>query len=173
METKETGLKHYEMLYIIPVKYTVDELPAINQKVKDLMAEYHCQITREEDLGKKKLTYPIGQVYHGYYFVVEFNMEPSELQKLNNSLRLSADISRHMIIATKEKTAAEVEAEKVRRSREEAAEVAQLKEKIEAQAPSSVVEKPEAEKEVPKGKVKVSIEDLDKKLDELIDSSLL
>jgi len=163
--------QHYEMLYIIPVKYTVEELPQINQKVKALLAEHGCQVTYEEDLGKKKLSYPIKHVFHGYYFVTEFNMSPQELTALNHSLRLAPEVLRHLILVKHERTAAEIEKEKTRRARAEVEEVAALKEKIEAQATPVTTEKVEEAKETIKGKV--SIEDLDKKLDELIDESIL
>ena len=168
---EETNLQHYEMLYIIPVKYTVEELPAIQNKIKGLLAEHGCEITYEEDLGKRKLAYAIKQVYHGYYWVIEFNMAPAELKKLNNSLRLTSEVLRHLIIVKRQKTQAEMAAEKERRERAEVEEVEELKEKIAAQTP--VVAEKEEEKKVDSPKGKVSIEDLDKKLDELIDDSIL
>ncbi|MFA5358688.1 MAG: 30S ribosomal protein S6 [Patescibacteria group bacterium] len=169
----EKMLKHYELLYIIPAKYTVNELPAVNDKIKAILSEYGCQITYEEDMGKKKLAYPIKQVYHGYYFVTEFNLNPDKLKGLDTSLRLFPDVLRHLVVIKKEKTAEEIAKEKERRARAEEVEVEQLKEKIDAER-VVVPEKTDVEKSKKDDKRgKVSIEDLDKKLDELIDNTIL
>lgn len=172
-ENANEALRHYEMLYIIPVKYTVEELPKIQNNVKGILAEHNCQITYEEDLGKRKLAYPIGQVYHGYYFVMEFNMDPGNLSKLNTALRLDQELVRYLVVAKVLQTDEEKAKEKERRARQEAEEVEELKEKITSQKTAGETAKAV---ETPKAKAaagKVSMEDLDKKLDELIDESIL
>lgn len=170
----EKKLQHYEMLYILPVKYTVDELPAIQNKVKGILAEHGCIVTYDEDMGKRKMAYAIKQVFHGYYFVTEFNMDSAELTKLNNSLRLAPEVLRHLVVLKKELTKEQIAAERERRERAEAQEVAKLKERIESRTPATPAEKKEEAKKVAsKTKAKVSIEDLDKKLDELIDETIL
>ncbi len=181
---EETRLRHYEMLYIIPVKYTVDELPGVQGKIKEIWAEYGCEVTYEEDLGKRKLSYPIQHTHHGYYYVIEFNLEADKLVKLNESLRLSSDVLRHLIVSKAERTAEEMAAEKDRQSRREEEEEQDLKRKIESRAnpkgkakivTAKPADKPEEKPASSSATTssKVSIEDLDKKLDELIDDSIL
>jgi len=179
VEKEDQKVSHYELLYIIPVKYTVEELPAVNDKVKSILAEYGCQITYEEEMGKKKLAYPIKGVYHGFYFIVEFNMDTDKLIRLNRALQLMPEILRHLVVTKKEKTKEEITKERSRREQTEAEEEQRLKAKIKAVAPATTVsvslDKPEEVKvkEDKKERGKVSIEDLDKKLDELIDESIL
>ncbi|MFA6534378.1 MAG: 30S ribosomal protein S6 [Patescibacteria group bacterium] len=167
---------HYELLYIIPVKYTVDELPAIKDKIRGFLTEHQASLTHEEDLDKRKLAYPIKQVYHGFYGVMEFNLPTRQLKSLNTSLRLAGEVLRHLIVVKKVRTATEIALEKTRRAKAEAAEEEKLKDKIKAQTPTSPkafgTEKPaEVKKDSDKGKL--SLEELDKKLDELIDESIL
>jgi len=154
---------------IIPVKYTATELPTVSEKIKSVLTDHNCQITYEENIGKRKLAYPIKHTLHGNYFVTEFNLNLKKLSKLNNTLRLMPEVLRHLIIEKKEKTVQEKEAEKLRRAKVDAEEVAELKERIETQAAPTgeKIEKPKEAKE------KVSLEDLDKKLSELIDDSIL
>jgi ribosomal protein S6 len=50
-------------------------------------------------LGRKKLAYPILKQKHGFYVVVEFNLEDTqELKELETSLRHNKNILRHLVI---------------------------------------------------------------------------
>ncbi|MFA5075897.1 MAG: 30S ribosomal protein S6 [Patescibacteria group bacterium] len=167
---EEQNQKHYEMLTIIPAQYTDDEMPGVINKIKGILAEHNGRITLEENLGKKKLSYAIKQVFHGYYWLCEFNLLPEELKKLHGSLKLAPEVLRYLIVAKHEKTAEEKIAEKERKDRE--LKVIEDKLKAEIVAEEKVDKKEEEKKEAEKPG-KVSLEDLDKKLDELIDDSIL
>ncbi|MBI5622085.1 30S ribosomal protein S6 [Candidatus Falkowbacteria bacterium] len=172
----EAPLRHYEILYIIPAEYTVDELPGVQSKIKNILAEYGCVLTYEEDMGKRKLTYPIRQIHHGYYFVAEFNMDPARLSKLNESLRLSPAALRHLVVSKVERTSEQMAADKARQAKREAEEIQQAttaRPRADVKVPVVAVERRTASPAPARPASKVSMEELDKKLDELIDESLL
>jgi small subunit ribosomal protein S6 len=159
-EEQEERIEHYELLYIVPISYSVDELKPITEKVVKLIKDYNGEITKKEDLGKLKLAYPIKQQNHGYYQMVEFNLAKNNLKKLNEALRLINEVLRFLIIKKKIKTEKEVIKEK------------ELQTKL-AKKKEEAIEKIKSAKEETKeepGQDKVSLEDLDKKLDELLDT---
>jgi len=158
--------EHYEMLYILPISYTPEETKPINEKIANLIKENDGTISKEGNLGKNKLAYPIKQQSHGYYFLYEFDLPRPNLQKLTKSLHLTAELVRFLIAKKKIKTVSEIEADK--RLQEK---LAKRKEKeIEKMKAESASAKAPADKEK-QHKEKISLEDLDKKLDEILDTN--
>ncbi|MEY4744665.1 MAG: hypothetical protein RL272_610 [Candidatus Parcubacteria bacterium] len=92
-------MEKYELLYIIAAKYTDAEVEALMEKIKGLIASAGGSVTEMHNLGRRKLAYPISHVRNGNYVLTYFEAEPSALAKLNEMFRLSADILRHLIVA--------------------------------------------------------------------------
>lgn len=147
-------MKNYELLYIISNQYTEDEFGTIKDKVHSLLEKQGATLGFQEFLGKKKLSYPIDKVNHGYYSVVEFELEDGNaIATMTNDLKLDREILRAQIIAKPKITEKEIALQKRQRA------------KAAQEAVSTPVEKPAAKKEVRK---KVDMKKLDEKLDELL-----
>ena len=110
-KTKKTGAGHYEILFIVPNKFTEDEAKKIATKVETMIIEAEGKITFGEFWGKKKLAYKIKHNEYGYYGLFEFDLEKEILAKIENDLRLSTEILRHQIVVKKTKTEAELKRE--------------------------------------------------------------
>lgn len=91
-------MEKYELLYILPAKYTEEELKAMTEKIGSLATNAGATITATHDMGKRKLAYPITHVRHGHYILVHFDAEPAVVNKLNEMFRLSTDLLRHLIV---------------------------------------------------------------------------
>lgn len=89
----------YELLYILPAKYTDAEITSLVEKIKGIVTAAGATVTESHDLGKRKLAYPINHVRNGNYVLTYFESAPDVMAKLNETLRLSVDILRHMIVA--------------------------------------------------------------------------
>jgi small subunit ribosomal protein S6 len=87
----------YELLYIIPATKTDDEVSKAKDGVTALIAKYGEECVRDESLGKKKLAYPINGVRYGHYVLACFAAAPDKLKELDEELRHSHDILRHLI----------------------------------------------------------------------------
>jgi ribosomal protein S6 len=125
-------------------------------------------LTGEQNEYKRKLAYPIGHERFGVYKLMEFDIESQAIKNLESSMRLMPEILRFMVIQKKLKTQAEIEKEgRIKRRIEEKR---KEKEKVPA------LEKPEEAKEEPPKtwkEKKISLEDLDKKLDEILEEDIL
>ncbi len=88
----------YELLYIIPSPFSEKDLPEIAQKIEKTIIDLKGKITQRKELGNKKLAYPIKQIYKGFYFLINFEIDADNLPKLNQKLTLSPEILRHMIV---------------------------------------------------------------------------
>jgi ribosomal protein S6 len=180
-KVKKLESAHYELLLIIPNKFTEDEAKAIDEKVKKQIATFGGEVTYAEDWGKKKLAYAIDSYVYGYYKLAEFDLEGVKLAELDNFLRLSNDVLRHQIVRIKKRTAEQIAADKKKseelatikkRLKEGGAEKPEKKEVAEEKTSGLVAEDKKAEpvEERKSFKKKADLKDLDSKLDDILDT---
>jgi len=152
-------MNHYELLYIVPATYSEEELGPIKEMVKTMLTKHGGQIKIENDLGKKKLSYPIKKFRQGYYLAIEFDAETQQVKPFEDELRLTNDVLRHMIvIKTTSMAKKNKRAERIEKS-----------ETLEIKANHAVVEK-SAKDDIEQ---KVRLDDLDKKLDEILEGDII
>ncbi len=156
-------MTNYELLYIVPNQYTDDEAKKIEEKINTFLQKQDAILGFKEFLGKKKLAYPINKIAHGYYIVVEFELEDeTKVSKISNELRLDKEILRAQIIKKHKITPQEIARQKKQRE-----EVKDGDKERSEERPAPRVEKNEKDK-------RVSIENLDEKLNEILnDDSVL
>jgi small subunit ribosomal protein S6 len=87
----------YELLYTLPAKYTEGEIAGVKEAITTELKKFGISISRDEEIGKIKLGYPMQHVRHGHYVLVIFETEPANIAKLNDFLRLHNEILRHQI----------------------------------------------------------------------------
>lgn len=87
----------YELLYLIPAPLTEKDLPNVSKKLKETIEKLGGKISKEENLGNKKLAYPIKQVYRGFYLLLNFEIDPKDLKELDQKIKLMPEILRHMV----------------------------------------------------------------------------
>lgn len=196
-------MKHYELVYIVAGKYAENEVNEISSQVDALISKHGGTITFTQYWERKKLAYPIDHVTYGHYVITELDMKPSAVAGFERALLLSTDIVRHLIIAKEtvgaprvmevkpvaeevvaeeapvvaevksEKQAPDVKKKKVAKTEEVSVEPATE----EVEATTSEEAEPESAEEAPKSKKKtdnkVSFEDLDKKLDEILNNDII
>lgn len=107
-KTKPSGLIHYEILLILPNRFTDEEAKEIFKKVGQLISSLEGKITLENYWGKKKFAYPIKHEYYGYYGLYEFDLERSAVAEINNKLRLDNNIVRFLIVKKEVKSEEQV-----------------------------------------------------------------
>jgi small subunit ribosomal protein S6 len=87
----------YELLYTLAAKYTEEEIAVVKQTVTAELVKLGLSISRNEEIGKIKLGYPMKHVRHGHYVLVVFEADPAILKQVNEYLRLHTEILRHQI----------------------------------------------------------------------------
>ncbi len=168
-------MKHYELTYIVPMSYTVDDLPSIKERVVGTLKEHGASIVKEHSLGKLKFAYPINKLSHGYYEVVEFDIDPSQVAELERIYRIETGVVRYVIVSKRIKTEAELAAEQ--KLREKIAEQDKNRKSIfdeededDLDTPRRKPRKtPRKESTYAPREEKTEIVDLDKKLDAILE----
>ncbi len=165
--------QHYELLYIIPVKFVGEEQEKILGKVAKIIKDQGCEITKDEILGKQRLAYPIKHIHQGIYVMVEFDGKQSAVNKINSTLKLTPEVLRFLVIKKKKLTPEQIAKQEQKKQalvreekKEKEAEIQKKVEEIKEDKKESPISKTKDDKDKKKGKV--SLEDLDKKLDEIL-----
>lgn len=158
--------KHYELLYIVPLQASSDDIVKKTiEQVNQILKEADVEITKDDNLGKIKLTYPIKHIHHGEYILVEFNSPCNKIKQIDTDLKLLPTVLRHLIIKKDAKLA---EAEEARKKKQVLKKIEQSTSEIEAKP-----KKKEDKETKPIKQEKVDLEELDRKLDEILDESIL
>ena len=150
---------HYELLYLVAPNCTEEELEPIKQKVTELIKKFGGQITLEDSFGKKKLAYPIAKNHQGYYLLYEFDLDGAQLKELSRSLKLTSEIMRHIIVK-----------KNLSRSKKFKASLSRPRLTMTAEPTRPTTDKKEKKDD---DKDKVKLEDLDEKLDQILEGDIM
>lgn len=165
-KTKPSGAIHYELLFILPNKFTEDEAKTASERIEKTLEEQGGAITSREFWGKKKLAYPIKHNIYGYYSLLEFDLEGKQLAKIDKTMRLSHEVIRFLITKKKVKSEAEIQ-----RQAKITAKINSKKAEAQKQEEEAAAAKKEADKPAPRSKAKETKEDI-KSLDEKLEGIL-
>lgn len=166
--------KKYELMIII--NSDLGEV-AIQKRLENLRSQitaFPAEIVHEEMWGLRDLAYPIKKHEQGYYAIFDFITDPSKLKEFDATLRLEPEVLRHLIMllpATYEpKDYTVVEEVAADETPGESKRVPERK--VERVAPAPVV-KPKAKEEeaAPKEKkTKQATENVDAKLQSILEN---
>lgn len=88
--------KNYEVMFIVNATLTDDAISATVEKFKDLIGK-NGEVTKVEEIGKKRLAYPIMKMNEGYYVLVEFTALPEFPKELSRIFNITDEVIRSLI----------------------------------------------------------------------------
>ncbi len=92
-------MPQYELMYLLGSHVADTEVPAISEQVKKFVADSGGSDIREQQLGKKKLAYPIKKTRNGFYVVVNFEMDSLKVRELDARIRaMDSTIIRYILV---------------------------------------------------------------------------
>ena len=147
----------YELTYIItPIIGEIDLNSAV-EKIRGFINNLGAEIKSEKVGEKRRLAYPIQKQSFGYFITIEFKLDGEKIEELQKELRHTSDVLRFLLINKDEIT------EPVRKPRIKKTDKI-MKEIDDDGIFAEKIAKPEKTEK----KEKVKIEELDKKLDEIL-----
>lgn len=178
-------MQHYELLFVLPGTLSEEEVAAEAATVKTLIEAEGATDIAHHDLGKTRLAYPMKHIRYGYYHICRFVAEPGTVPTMKSKLRLNGKLLRAII--TKVAAGSKMEMEKlIALSDVTVRELGQNKPRSEKSADSAEASAVMETKKVSKPKKKevksdepketraedVKITDIDKKLDQLLETDI-
>ena len=92
----------YEILAIIPSKYSDTEVDGAIEAVTKTLEAAGAKTQKTQNMGKLKIAYPIKGVRFGTYVLFYVEAETEAMKKVEQNLKLAEEVLRHIIIARPE-----------------------------------------------------------------------
>lgn len=153
-------MQRYELVFISPIQLTDHEREETMRKVVDAASSLGMRIIEHKEAGRRKLAYPVKKATQGHYFLVDLEAEPMAVERFDKELRLRSDILRYFMVKRSRWVQKELPRRRLRPEQEEAA--------IPYEGAGRRVEPERQEEKRPERVDKIKLEDLDKKLDEIL-----
>ena len=88
----------YELMYIINPVLSDEQTKNIVDRVRSFVAESGGEILETDELGSRRLAYPIEKKRNGYYVVMYFRADGDVIAKLDRTLNITDDVLRHLTL---------------------------------------------------------------------------
>jgi small subunit ribosomal protein S6 len=92
------ALRDYELMYIVRPNVAEDELAGATDKVESMIKGLGGEVSERNPWGKRRLAYPIQRYEDGYYIVEKIKLDPNRARDLEEQLRISDDVIRHILV---------------------------------------------------------------------------
>lgn len=92
----------YEIMTILPAQYADTEVDGVVATISKVMEKSGAKVEKTHSFGKIKMAYPIERQRYGTYILFYVMAEPEMMKKLDQDLRLTEEVLRHMSIARPE-----------------------------------------------------------------------
>lgn len=107
-------MRTYEVCFITNPNTVEDDLQKLTSQIEHVIADQGGKITKIDNLGRKKLAYPIGKFDDGNYTFIYLEGSGSEIHEVERRLRVNDAVIRYMTVRTDEdlKRAAKMKAKR-------------------------------------------------------------
>lgn len=90
-------MNKYESVIIINSSLEESKIKAVIERFSNLVNE-HGKVENVEEMGNKKLAYPIQKQTEGYYVVLNFEAEPAFIAELERVYRITDEIIKFIVV---------------------------------------------------------------------------
>src|SRR5438094_10567159 len=109
-------MRHYEIVFIVHPDQS-EQVPAMVERYKGLIAGRSGTIHRMEDWGRRQLAYPIAKVHKAHYVLMNIECDAATLDELEHAFKFNDAVLRHLIVAVREPVVTPSPMMKVEKSR--------------------------------------------------------
>ena len=93
-------MRHYELCILVHPDQS-EQVPAMIERFKTLVAEQDGKIERVEDWGRRQLAYPIEKLVKAHYVLMNIECGHETIEEIENGFRFNDAILRHLTVKTK------------------------------------------------------------------------
>ena len=87
-------MNHYETVFILTPVLSDAQMKEAVEKFKKVLTDNDAAIVNEENWGLRKLAYPIQKKTTGFYTLIEFDGDPTIVNKLETAFRRDEKVLR-------------------------------------------------------------------------------
>jgi len=93
-------MRHYELCILVHPDQS-EQVPAMIERLKTLVAEQNGKIERVEDWGRRQLAYPIEKLVKAHYVLMNIECGHETIEEIENGFRFNDAVLRHLTVKTK------------------------------------------------------------------------
>ena len=90
-------MRRYELMLLLRPDLEDDKLQAAVEKVTRAVVNAGGSLSKVSPWGKRRLAYDIGRHREASYFLIHFDIEPSQVREIERGLLISEEILRHLV----------------------------------------------------------------------------
>ena len=90
-------MRHYEIVFLVHPDQS-DQVPAMIEKYKGIITSEGGSIHREEDWGRRMLTYPINKVLKAHYVLMNVECNQKAIDEITSIFKFNDAILRNLIL---------------------------------------------------------------------------
>jgi len=109
-------MRHYEIVFLVHPDQS-EQVPAMIEKYKSLIADNEGAVNRLEDWGRRQLAYPIEKIHKAHYVLMNIECCQKTLDELVHTFRFNDAVIRHLV-ERKEKAIGQEEVSPMMKSKE-------------------------------------------------------
>jgi small subunit ribosomal protein S6 len=90
-------MRHYEIVFIVHPDQS-EQVPAMIDRYKALVATGGGKIHRIEDWGRRQMAYPIAKVFKAHYVLMNIEINQPTLEELEHAFKFNDAVLRHLTV---------------------------------------------------------------------------
>jgi len=87
-------MRHYENLLIVKPTLTDEETKSLLAEIDEVITSNGGEIHGRDNMGMRKLAYPIDKNLRGHYYVVYYTMAPASIAEVERRFRINETLLR-------------------------------------------------------------------------------
>ena len=92
----------YEVMFIVDVKATDEDVTNLNTTLQQIITDQGGTVTKQENMGRRQLAYPIGRQTEGHYVLFEVDGSGREIAELERRMRVNDQVIRYITVRVDE-----------------------------------------------------------------------
>jgi len=98
IKPKGNNMTCYETLFVVKATLTDEETAAQIAKIKDILTKEGAELVATDDMGMRKLAYPVEKNNRGYYTVLFYKAEGTLINELERNLKINEDVIKFLTV---------------------------------------------------------------------------
>lgn len=90
-------MRHYEIVLLVHPDQS-EQVPAMLDRYRSVIETRGGAIHRQEDWGRRQLSYPIGKVHKAHYLLLNVEANDEAMRELASAFRFSDAVLRNLVI---------------------------------------------------------------------------
>tara|TARA_Y100001970_G_scaffold278206_1_gene383575 strand:+ start:5895 stop:6374 length:480 start_codon:yes stop_codon:yes gene_type:complete len=100
IKNQEALMRHYEIVFLVHPDQS-DQTSSILSKLDKLVKDSQGKVHRLENIGNRKLAYPIQDQFKASYGLINIECNQEAVEEIKNSFKFNDSIIRSLVVTTK------------------------------------------------------------------------